>query len=396
MKTLNKEKRGFRLRKKFNNRNSFNKKNKSFSNKKIDISRFIEESSTNEKTQKEYVSKHKFIDFQIEERLKNNITRKGYNIPTPIQDQAIPCILNKKDVLGVANTGTGKTAAFLIPKINHTILDKSKKTIILAPTRELALQIEKEFINFSKGLNIFSVSCIGGASIRKQIFDLKRNHNFVIGTPGRVKDLIQRKCLNLLSFDTIILDEADRMLDMGFINDITFILEKMSKEKQVLCFSATISGEVEKIVDKFLKFPIKISVKTRESSENVDQTTIKAKDKLETLCELLNKENFSKVLIFGKTKHGVEKLSKTLKIKGFKTESIHGDKTQAKRQKALSLFKENKVKVLVATDVAARGLDINDITHVINYDMPATYEDYIHRIGRTGRCQKRGSAITFL
>lgn len=395
MKIVNKEKRRFSSSKNFNSRN-FSRRRKKPLNKKIDISRFIEESLANNDKQEEYVSKHKFSDFRVEEKLKINIAKKGYNIPTPIQDQIIPFILDKKDVLGIANTGTGKTAAFLIPKINHAILDKTKKTIILAPTRELALQIEKEFNNFAKGLNIFSVSCIGGTSIRKQFFDLKRNHNFVIGTPGRIKDLIQRKALNLSYFDAIILDEADRMLDMGFIDDITFVLEKMSKEKQVLCFSATISNEIEKIVDKFLKTPIKVSVKTRESSQNVNQTTVKTNNKLDTLCDLLGKDNFNKVLVFGKTKHGVEKLSKALRIKGFKAESIHGDKTQAKRQKALSLFKENKVKVLVATDVAARGLDINDITHVINYDMPATYEDYIHRIGRTGRCQKKGNAITFV
>ena len=195
--------------------------------------------------------------------------------------------------------------------------------------------------------------------------------------------------------EIIILDEADRMLDMGFIEDIRFILEKMPETKQGLCFSATISKEIEGLVNKFLKEPIKVSVKVRESSQNVDQSVIRTQDKLETLSELLSKNNFSKVLIFGKTKHGVEKLSKSLRVKGFKVESIHGDKTQSKRQKALSLFKENKINILVATDVAARGLDIDDITHVINYDMPATYEDYIHRIGRTGRCQKKGCAITF-
>jgi len=390
MKTFKRTKNRFRSGKRFSN----NRKN--FSNKKIDISRFIAESSTKNTEQENYSPKYKFTDFKIEEKLKNNIVKKGYNNPTPIQDKIIPVILDKKDVLGIANTGTGKTAAFLIPKINHSILDKKDKTVILAPTRELALQIEKEFNDFARGLNIFSVSCIGGTSIRKQFSDLKRNHNFVIGTPGRIKDLIQRKALNLSFFNTIVLDEVDRMLDMGFINDIKFILEKMPKEKQALCFSATISNEIEGLVNKFLNSPIKVSVKVRESSKNVNQNIIKTSDKLGTLCDLLNKDNFSKVLVFGKTKHGVEKLSRILREKGFKVESIHGDKTQSKRQKALALFKENKIRVLVATDVAARGLDINDITHVINYDMPATYEDYIHRIGRTGRCEKKGSAITFV
>ena len=395
MKTFNKTKSNFGFKRRRFGAKDFSRSQKKFSNKKIDISRFIAESSTNKIKQVEYVPKHKFIDFEIEEKLKNNIVRKGYDTPTPIQDQIIPFILDKKDVIGIANTGTGKTAAFLIPKINHALLNKASKTLILTPTRELALQIEDEFKEFARGLNIFAVSCIGGTSIRKQFFDLKRSHNFVIGTPGRIKDLMQRKALNVSLFDTIILDEADRMLDMGFIEDIRFILEKMPETKQGLCFSATISKEIEGLVNKFLKEPIKVSVKVRESSQNVDQSVIRTQDKLETLSELLSKNNFSKVLIFGKTKHGVEKLSKSLRVKGFKVESIHGDKTQSKRQKALSLFKENKINILVATDVAARGLDIDDITHVINYDMPATYEDYIHRIGRTGRCQKKGCAITF-
>ena len=382
-------------RRKFNGRD-FARATKKFSGGKIDISRFIAESATNKTKHVEYISKYKFADFKIDQRLKNNIIKKGYDIPTPIQDQVIPLILERKDVIGIANTGTGKTAAFLIPKINHTLLNKNERTIILTPTRELALQIEKEFVDFSKGLNLYAVSCIGGTSIRKQFFDLKRSYNFVIGTPGRVKDLIQRKALNLASFNTVILDEADRMLDMGFINDIRFILEKMPGDKQALCFSATLSNEIEGLCNKFLTSPIKVSVKVRESSENVDQQTIRSDDKIGTLCDLLEKDNFKKILIFGRTKHGVEKLSKVLKIKGYNAESIHGDKTQAKRQRALDGFKGNKIKILVATDVAARGLDIDDITHVINYDMPSTYEDYVHRIGRTGRCQKKGTAITFM
>ncbi|MDD3032650.1 MAG: DEAD/DEAH box helicase [Candidatus Pacebacteria bacterium] len=382
-------------RRRFNGRDFARATNK-FSSKKIDISRFIAESATNTVKHEEYISKYRFADFKIDQKLKNNIIKKGYDVPTPIQDQAIPLILEERDLIGIANTGTGKTAAFLIPKINHTLLNKNSKTIILTPTRELALQIEKEFRDFSKGLNMYSVSCIGGTSIRKQFMDLRRNYNFVIGTPGRVKDLIQRKSLNLSLFNTVILDEADRMLDMGFINDIRFILEKMPEKKQALCFSATLSSEIEGLCNKFLDSPVKVSVKVRESSENVDQKTIKSDDKVGTLCDLLAKDNFKKVLIFGRTKHGVEKLSKILKMKGFIAESIHGDKTQAKRQRALDAFKGNKIRVLVATDVAARGLDIDDITHVINYDMPGTYEDYIHRIGRTGRCQKKGTAITFI
>ncbi|MDD5639244.1 MAG: DEAD/DEAH box helicase [Candidatus Pacebacteria bacterium] len=375
------------------------KNSNKFSGSRIDVSRFIQKSSIDDDNVETYVPKNKFIDFKIDQRLKDNIVKKGYLNPTPIQDQTIPLILEGKDVVGIANTGTGKTAAFLIPSINDTLLDRSNKTIIIVPTRELAQQIEKEFREFTFGLKIFSVVCIGGTSIRNQFFDLRKNYNFIIGTPGRIKDMVQRKALNMSQFKMVILDEADRMLDMGFIDDIKFLISQMPSNKKSMCFSATFPDEIESLVKKFLKEPIKISVKTKESSGNVDQDVVRVSDKnkkFETLCGLLNKKEFNKVLIFGKTKYGVEKLSIALNQKGFKTESIHGDKSQVKRQKALKLFKDNRVNILVATDVAARGLDIDDVSHVINYDIPATYDDYVHRIGRTGRANKKGSAITFI
>lgn len=387
------------FKKRYNNfkGKSFNRSRSKFSRNKIDISRFIQTSKC-ALEEDPYIPTNKFVDFKIEGPLKTNIIKKGYQEPTPIQDRAIPLILEKRDVVGVANTGTGKTAAFLIPIINKSILKKQSKTIIIVPTRELALQIEKEFKDFTYGLKIFSVVCIGGTSMGKQFSDLRRSHNFIIGTPGRIKDLVQRKSINLSLFETIILDEADRMLDMGFIDDIKYLMELMPEEKQALCFSATIPQEIELLIKRFLKDPIKISVKTQESSVNVDQNIVRIgrEDKFNVLCNLLSKENFSKVLIFGKTKHGVEKLSRDLSKKGFKVESIHGDKTQSKRQKSLGLFKRGQVNILVATDVAARGLDINDISHVVNYDLPATYDDYVHRIGRTGRGKKKGEAVTFV
>jgi len=376
----------------------YGNRNKSrFSSNKIDVSRFIQTSKC-ALEEDPYIPNNKFVDFKVEESLKSNIIKKGYKEPTPIQDRVIPLILEGKDVVGAANTGTGKTAAFLIPVINKSIINKKSKTIIIVPTRELALQIEKEFKDFTRGLRIFSVVCIGGTNMGRQFSDLRRAHNFVIGTPGRIKDLIQRKSINMSYFDTIILDEADRMLDMGFIEDIKFIMELMPEKKQALCFSATIPSEVDQLIKRFLKEPIKISVKTQESSANVNQDVVRIgrEDKLNILCSLLSKDNFNKVIIFGKTKYGVEKLSRELNKKGFKAESIHGDKTQFKRQKSLNLFKRNQVNILVATDVAARGLDIDDITHVINYDLPATYDDYVHRIGRTGRGKKKGEAITFI
>ncbi len=375
---------------------SFNRRKSKFSGNKIDVSKFVQTSKC-ALEEDPYVPTHKFVDFKIEESLKKNIIKKGYQEPTPIQDKVIPLILEGRDVVGIANTGTGKTAAFLIPIINKVILKKSK-IMIVVPTRELALQIEKELNDFTYGLRIFSVVCIGGTSMGKQFSDLRRSHNFVIGTPGRIKDLVQRKSINMSTFDTIILDEADRMLDMGFIEDIKYLIELMPERKQALCFSATIPQEIEQLIKRFLKEPIKISVKTQESSANVNQDVVRIgrEDKLDILCRLLSKDSFHKVLIFGKTKYGVEKLSKELLKKGFKAESIHGNKTQAKRQKSLSLFKRNQINILVATDVAARGLDIDDISHVINYDLPATYDDYVHRIGRTGRGKKKGEAITFI
>lgn len=379
-------------------KNSFPKRKSGFSVKKIDVSRFVQKSTLDEE-EIAYRPIHHFADFKIEARLKNNINRKGYEDPTPIQDKIIPLVLEGKDVVGVANTGTGKTAAFLIPLINKSLLNRENKTIIIVPTRELALQIEKEFRGFAFGLNLYSVVCIGGTSVGAQLHGLRRNNDFVIGTPGRIKDMVQRKALNMASFKTIVLDEADRMLDMGFIADIKYLMEQMPAQKQILLFSATIPDEIEALAGKFLKEPVKISVKTREASANVNQDIVRAGEggqKLETLCEMLSRKDFNKILIFGRTKHGVEKLSKDLTRKGFRAESIHGDKTQIKRKKAIDFFKGGQGRILVATDVAARGLDIDNISHVINYDIPATYDDYVHRIGRTGRGTKKGEAITFV
>jgi superfamily II DNA/RNA helicase len=248
-------------------------------------------------------------------------------------------------------------------------------------------------------MKIFSVCCVGGTSIVPQIRELKYKNEFIIGTPGRLKDLIDRRLINLADFQTIVLDEADRMLDMGFVNDMRFLVAGMPPQKQTLFFSATLSTEIEKLVHEFLKDPVRISVKTGDTSKNVDQDVVRVgrgEDKLEKLHELLSQKEFGKVLIFGRTKHGVERLSEMLAKKGYKAESIHGNKTHVNRQRALSKFKDNHSQILVATDVAARGLDIADVTHVINFDLPATYEDYVHRIGRTGRGDKRGKALTFI
>lgn len=364
----------------------------------IDVSRFVCKAEPRAET-KAYESTNQFVDFPINDVLKKNIVDKGYITPTPIQDQAILPILKKTDVVGIANTGTGKTAAFLIPLLDKVLSNQKEKVLIIVPTRELALQINDEFIKFRGTLPVFSVCCFGGSSVSQQLANLRRNHDFIIGTPGRLKDLIERGAIKLNTFGTIVLDEADRMLDMGFVRDMRFIMSGMAQNRQTLLFSATMSADINSLIKEFLREPITISVKTGETSRNIDQDIIRTsrgKDKIDILHDLLKQPDFRKVLIFGRTKHGVGRLSEALTSRGFKSEAIHGNKNQFQRQRALASFKENKTKILVATDVAARGLDIPNVSHVINYDIPATYEDYVHRIGRTGRGDESGKALTFV
>ncbi len=364
----------------------------------FDLSRLVNKAVITEQAEV-YVAEHSFIDFAVDERLKKNIVSKGYVTPTPIQDKIIGHILRGVDVVGIANTGTGKTAAFAIPLIDKVLKDNKKKVLIMAPTRELAIQIEEEIKSFSKYLGLHSVVCVGGAPIGRQIADLRHPNQFVIGTPGRLKDLIERKCLNLSGFSTVVLDEADRMLDMGFIHDMRYIIGLMQPSKHTLFFSATLSPEIEKLIGSFLKDPVRISVKTQDTSKDVHQDVVRIKpgeNKLDVLHELLKQEDFSRVLVFGRTKHGVERLAKMLGDRGFRAESIHGNKNHNSRQRALKAFKNSEVRILVATDVAARGLDIADVSHVINFDLPMTYEEYVHRIGRTGRGGKKGKALSFV
>ncbi|MDD5152937.1 MAG: DEAD/DEAH box helicase [Candidatus Pacebacteria bacterium] len=364
----------------------------------IDISKFINKTVITEEAEI-FTPEFLFKDFNIQEKLKQNILAKGYNEPTPIQDRVIPHILHGKDVVGIANTGTGKTAAFLVPLINKVLLNPSEKVIIVAPTRELAQQIDQELKEFVAGFRIFSVCVVGGAPIGRQISSLRYQYNFVIGTPGRIKDLIERKCLNLSQFKSVVLDEADRMLDMGFINDMKYMMALMPKERHTLFFSATFSPEISALVKDFLKEPIMISVKKQDTAAGIEQDVVRLRpgeDKVEVLHNLLIQPDFKKVLIFGRTKHGVEKLSVALVKRGFKAGSIHGDKNQGQRQRALDLFKKGVSQILVATDVAARGLDISGVSHVINFDIPESYDDYVHRIGRTGRAGNKGKALTFV
>jgi superfamily II DNA/RNA helicase len=346
-----------------------------------------------------YEAKHAFTDFGIAEMLSANLTAKGLVTPSPIQDQSIPVALSGKDVIGIASTGTGKTAAFLIPLINKLVADKDHKMMVLCPTRELAQQVEEEFIAFTRGMKLFSVSCVGGAPIMRQIKELELGVNAVIGTPGRVKDLIERGKIRMDYFDSIVLDEADRMLDMGFIDDMRSILGAMPKAKQGLFFSATFSPDIKRLCTDFLTDPVTVSVKTRDTAASVMQDVIRVNtdaEKVEALHEILMKPEYNKVLIFREMKRHVDGLAAELNNRGFKALALHGDMHNRERERAVKALESGKVQVVIATDVAARGLDISDISLVVNYDIPNNYETYIHRIGRTGRAKKLGSAITFV
>ncbi|MCX6756177.1 MAG: DEAD/DEAH box helicase [Candidatus Nomurabacteria bacterium] len=365
---------------------------------RIDFSRFINKATITEK-EEVYIPTHTFSDFKVADSLKRAIANKNYIFPSPIQDKAIPHALEGRDIVGIANTGTGKTAAFLIPLINKILNNKNEKVIILAPTRELAIQIEKELFEFVRGMGIFSVVCVGGAPIFPQIKTLRRRCDFIIGTPGRIMDLVDRKEIILSTVNNIVLDEADRMLDMGFVDDMTKILRAMPEEKQAFLFSATLPKEVEKLVERFTKDPVRVMVKTRDTSKNVEQDIVRiarGTEKMDVLEDLLSSAEFDKVIIFAEMKHTVEKISVELIKRGFRAGSIHGDKRHNERQRTLTQFKDGTLSILVATDVAARGLDIPNVSHVINFEVPQTYDTYVHRIGRTGRASAKGMALTFV
>jgi superfamily II DNA/RNA helicase len=346
-----------------------------------------------------FVPTHSFADFAISEELKKNIAYKGYTEPTPIQDQVIIPIIEGRDIIGIANTGTGKTAGFLIPLINKVLKDPTQRVLIVAPTRELANQIKDEFISFARGMRMYAILCMGGTNMYKQRNDFRHDYNFVIGTPGRIKDMIETGLLNLSTFQTVVLDEADHMVDIGFIQDIKYIISLIPKTRQSLFFSATIDGKVREVLNSFVQNPVTVSVKKGETAENIEQDTIKIIDsgkKIEQLHELLIQKEFDKVLIFGRTKWGVQKLSDELVKRGFRADAIHGNKRQNQRIRTLEKFKNSEIQILLATDVASRGLDIPNVSHVINYDLPESYDAYVHRIGRTGRADKKGIALTFV
>jgi ATP-dependent RNA helicase RhlE len=346
-----------------------------------------------------YEPTHMFDDFAVHPTIKRNIKDKGFVAPSPIQDQSIPHGLQGRDVIGIANTGTGKTVAFAIPVINKLLDDPTAKALIVAPTRELAQQIEEERRFISRGGGIYGALLIGGSSMGLQLRDLERGVRMVVGTPGRIMDHMQRGSLKLNEYNIIVLDEVDRMLDMGFVNDVRAILGEAKPDRQSFFFSATMDTRVRDLIETFAKDPVQISVKTGDTSDSVQQDIVPyetAGDKIEQLHEILNKEEVSKVIVFDDTQRSVERLSRELAERGFKADAIHGGKTQGQRKRALDRFKRNDINVLVATDVAARGIDVKDVSHVINYSTPQTYEDYVHRIGRAGRAGKTGFALTFV
>ena len=348
--------------------------------------------------EKKYIPSNTFYGFGLTKALSDNIALRNYSNLTPIQDQVIPLLLSGRDVVGIANTGTGKTLSFLNAFIQKAMSDKSQQTLILAPTRELATQIDQEFRSFSRNTGLYSALCIGGVSMKGQIRSLRYNPNFVIGTPGRIADLGQQRYVNFSIFNNVVLYEVDLILDMGFIHDITQILSALSKKRQSAFFSATLPPEVSRVMTSFLNSPINVSVRANTTLDNISQEIVKTngKPKIEVLHNLLLSRGFDKVLVFGRTKYGLEKLTLDLLKRGFSVAAIHGNKSQSQRQFSLDQFKNNRVKVLLATDVASRGLDIDNVTHVINYDLPESYEDYVHRIGRTGRANKSGTALTLI
>ena len=333
------------------------------------------------------------------------IKEEGYTTPTPIQAKSIPVILSKKDVLAAAQTGTGKTAGFTLPLLQRlkTAYNKDKKShvraLILTPTRELAAQVAQSVETYGKYLPFKSAVIFGGVGINPQISLLKKGVDIVIATPGRLLDLISQNCLDLTKVEFFVLDEADRMLDMGFINDIKKVLAILPKERQNLLFSATFSEDIRKLADGLLNSPVLIETAVANStSHKVEQTVhlVDRERKKELLLHLVNKNNWKQVLVFTRTKHGANKLSEALVKDGITSAAIHGNKSQGARTKALDDFKAGNVRVLVATDIAARGIDIDNLPHVINFELPNIAEDYVHRIGRTGRAGNTGEAISLV
>ncbi|HLO59992.1 MAG TPA: DEAD/DEAH box helicase [Bacteroidales bacterium] len=377
-----------------------NRTQKSRYKKQPDVTSFIKNVPPGEESLP-YQSQRIIKDLPVNASIINNLLKKGYISPTEIQDRSIEPILNGQDLMGLAQTGTGKTGAFLIP-LAHNLLNQkpSFQILIITPTRELAVQIETEFRSITAGLRLFSECLIGGTSVSRDIYKLKRPCHVIIGTPGRICDMVRQKALNLNDFSTLVLDEFDRLLDMGFSTDILQIVDQMSNRNQTILFSATEDKTQRSMLQKILNSPVEIRLKTGNTSAGtVDQEILeisKGENRMDVLIRLVDDPSFEKVLVFSDTKRSVSKICSNLKKAGIRADEIHGDKSQNYRLKALESFRNRKIRVLVATDVAARGLDIVNVSHVINFQPPQNMENYIHRIGRTGRAGKSGKALTFV
>ena len=349
-----------------------------------------------------------FSNFGFIPPIGKAISRINYSKPTPIQEQCIPVVLSGRDVLASAQTGTGKTAAFCLPLLDlvaNKPKNKHKRNIspdvlILSPTRELATQIEQELKRFSHFMDTNIVAVVGGVSYKLQNKLLKSNVNFLVATPGRLMDLVRQRKINLKHIDALVIDEADRMLDMGFIPDIKKIFESTSQDQQVLMFTATLNKQIEKIAQQFLKDPQRIAIEQEnKSNKNIQQIAYPVADynqKKLVLVDVLNEADLNQAIIFTATKREADRLSDELYLMNHRSKTLHGDMSQRERTRTINRFKNNEIQILVATDVAARGIDVDDITHVINFDLPRQVEDYIHRIGRTGRAERKGKAISLV
>jgi ATP-dependent RNA helicase RhlE len=343
-----------------------------------------------------------FASLGLRPTIAKAVAEAGYTTPTPIQSKAIPTILEHRDLIGVAQTGTGKTAAFVLPMLEMLGgrgADQSPRALIVAPTRELVVQIAENLRAYAKHLHVRSVMVYGGVGEQPQIASLRRGVDIIIATPGRLQDLMNQGHVRLNRIEILVLDEADRMLDMGFLPSIKKIVEKVPTDRQTLLFSATLSREIEQIASAFLRNPVTAEVASRlKPAETISQFVheVSHEQKQELLHEILRDRTLSSVLIFSRTKHGADRIARRLEAEGHITATIHSNRSQAQRTRALESFKAGRVRVLVATDIAARGIDVDGISHVINFDFPHIPEDYVHRIGRTGRAQASGEAISFV
>jgi ATP-dependent RNA helicase RhlE len=352
-------------------------------------------------TEVTYQSIRSIRDLPVDARIINNLIAKGYTRPTEIQDKSLEPLLDKRNLLGIAQTGTGKTGAFLIPVLNNLIGQKPAfQILIVVPTRELAIQVQQELTTIVKGLSLRSLCFIGGTSVSKDIVALSQPTHVVIGTPGRLTDLARQGALPFTKFNTLILDEFDRLLDMGFIHDIQFMVQAMINRKQTILFSATEEKDQANLINKLLEQPVTVRIsKGKITGDHIDQEVVRieaGETKLQVLLRMVQDESFKKVIVFAETKRNVSTVRKKLHQSGIRVDEIHGNKSQNYRLKALNDFKSGKIQVLIATDVAARGLDISEVTHVINFQPPRDFDSYIHRIGRTGRAGRTGKAFTFI